>query len=184
MSAPMTGALGEAHTCGSCSMCCKLLHIDEEELKKPQDKWCNHCRPGKGCSIYENRPPVCKDFACEWLIDPDMPDFWKPSVSNLLVTLTRVESLEGITAFMRTIHVNPGMSSIWRQEPYYSVIKTASRIGLLRDLQVLTQVRFGKRGWVILPNKDVHIAQDAVFTVGRTGEDTWEVYDSKDVELS
>jgi hypothetical protein len=164
-------------------MCCKLLEIGTEELKKPIDKWCNHCRPGRGCSIYENRPPVCKSFACEWLINPDMPDFWKPSVSNLLVTLTRAKSLDGDgAAIERTIHVNPGASSIWRREPYYSGIKKVARDGLLNDPTVYTRVRSGQRGWIILPNKDVEIERDAVFTVGRTGECTWEVFASKDAE--
>ena len=65
----LSDALGRA--CGACSLCCKLLQIDEPELKKPANEWCRHCRPGKGgCAIYDERPPVCRDFACEWLINP------------------------------------------------------------------------------------------------------------------
>lgn len=55
-------------SCGSCSMCCKVLGIPE--LDKPADKWCQHCDPGNdGCTIYEDRPPVCRTFECIWLQD-------------------------------------------------------------------------------------------------------------------
>ena len=59
--------------CGECSMCCKLLDIDEPDIKKLQNVWCQHCIPGKGCGIYDNRPATCANFACQWLIDKSMP---------------------------------------------------------------------------------------------------------------
>src|SRR5262245_34979797 len=63
--------------CGDCSLCCKLLNIDE--LNKPANTWCQHCRPGKGgCSIYADRPPDCRTFACGWLTHPEFGDIWKP----------------------------------------------------------------------------------------------------------
>lgn len=52
-------------SCGSCTMCCKLLSI--EEIKKPAGVWCGTCDPKSGCKDYENRPQSCKDFECLWL---------------------------------------------------------------------------------------------------------------------
>ena len=54
-------------SCGDCSMCCKLLKIEEDEINKPANQWCKHCRPGAGCTIYNDRPLVCRAF-CLWLV--------------------------------------------------------------------------------------------------------------------
>jgi len=40
-------------------------------LNKPAGIWCEHCNVGKGCGIYGNHPPGCKDFACQWLLGED-----------------------------------------------------------------------------------------------------------------
>src|SRR5215468_4207083 len=53
-------------SCGSCSMCCYMMGV--EAIDKPKYRWCQHCKPGKGCAIYTSRPGVCKAFACMWLI--------------------------------------------------------------------------------------------------------------------
>lgn len=64
-------------SCGSCNMCCKVLTI--EELKKDAGPLCGKwCAPG-GCSIYETRPQVCRDFECEWLMEREMPVKLKPN---------------------------------------------------------------------------------------------------------
>lgn len=67
-------------TCGECTMCCKVFNIDRpaEGLVKPANTWCQHCTPGKGCGIYEQRPPVCVDFQCLWLAWEELPDDLRP----------------------------------------------------------------------------------------------------------
>lgn len=52
-------------SCGSCTLCCKLLAI--EEIEKPIGEWCKHCNVGVGCSAYEDRPNACREFECLWL---------------------------------------------------------------------------------------------------------------------
>ena len=52
------------NACDGCSMCCKLLGV--EELKKPVNKWCDHCTH-TSCGIYESRPQSCQDYKCVWL---------------------------------------------------------------------------------------------------------------------
>src|SRR5262249_4530121 len=52
-------AMTNKRECGKCSLCCKLLPI--QELNKPIDTWCPHCRPGHGgCTIYSSRPSECR----------------------------------------------------------------------------------------------------------------------------
>jgi hypothetical protein len=83
-------------SCGECSMCCKLLKIDEIEISKPANQWCKHCRPGAGgCMIYDDRPPVCHGFACLWLVDPTLNDEWKPSHSKIVIHMKLVEGVYG-----------------------------------------------------------------------------------------
>lgn len=51
--------------CGSCTLCCRTAGV--EEIAKPVGAWCTHCDKGKGCRIYSERPPSCREFACTWL---------------------------------------------------------------------------------------------------------------------
>src|SRR5262245_56261740 len=70
--------------CGECSLCCKLPRVDDVE--KPSWTWCRHCDVGKGCSIYESRPNICREFKCRWLTDTDLPDEWRPDLVHLFVS--------------------------------------------------------------------------------------------------
>lgn len=55
----------QQRSCGGCTACCKTHAVFE--IEKPMGKWCPHCRVGKGCAIYLDRPKACKDFVCEWM---------------------------------------------------------------------------------------------------------------------
>jgi len=48
--------------CENCTMCCKLMFI--QEFGSKSGEWCEHCNPGVGCKIYHTRPPECSDFFC------------------------------------------------------------------------------------------------------------------------
>jgi hypothetical protein len=53
-------------TCGSCTLCCKLVPV--EELAKKAGTRCQHVRAHKGCSIYAHRPLSCREWSCMWLV--------------------------------------------------------------------------------------------------------------------
>ena len=53
--------------CGDCNLCWKLPNIDNSKFKKDYT-WCKHCEIGLGCKIYSDRPKMCKDFVCAWLL--------------------------------------------------------------------------------------------------------------------
>ena len=68
----------KARTCGSCTACCTQLRIDSlpgfstridngEDVAKPAGVPCRFLSE-KGCGIYTVRPPVCRHFACDWLL--------------------------------------------------------------------------------------------------------------------
>ncbi len=71
-------------TCGSCSVCCISLLIDQPTLKKQAGVPCANLRPQGGCSIYPDRPPVCKTWHCGWRMFPLSPSM-RPDRSNVLI---------------------------------------------------------------------------------------------------
>lgn len=54
--------------CGTCSMCCRFMEVDDLVPKKEAGTWCHHVIPRKGCGIYEHRPASCRKFKCLWLM--------------------------------------------------------------------------------------------------------------------
>jgi hypothetical protein len=52
--------------CGSCTLCCKLLPV--QELNKKANERCRHQRL-TGCRIYLDRPVSCRVWSCRWLIE-------------------------------------------------------------------------------------------------------------------
>ncbi|PFH20812.1 hypothetical protein BX604_5232 [Burkholderia sp. JKS000303] len=72
--------------CGGCTVCCEALNIDTPELKKDAGVMCqNACEAG--CSIYENRPDVCRTWYCLWRRIPDMPENCRPDKVRVLFSL-------------------------------------------------------------------------------------------------
>lgn len=57
----------EERTCGECTLCCVVMSVPS--LNKPYDKLCKHLilKSNKPCSIYEERPPECREFQCGYL---------------------------------------------------------------------------------------------------------------------
>src|SRR5262249_13439594 len=128
--------LGRA--CGSCSLCCKVLDIPD--LAKPQNKWCQHCKPGRGgCAIYNERPDVCKAFACLWLIDDFWDEGWTPTRSKMVLrTLPINNHLE--------LHVNVDSAF-----PYYEQLKVYTILWPERPVCI----HIGERCIGMTPEKEV-----------------------------
>jgi len=99
--------------CRGCTLCCKLLSV--EELEKPPGVWCGCCDQGTGCKIYPDRPTECRNFYCGYLVDPDLDDRWKPSTCKLVVAFQEDgNSVE--------VHVDSARLHAWQEEPFYSQI--------------------------------------------------------------
>lgn len=87
----MTVIDAQTLSCGSCTLCCKELNI--EETRKPAGQWCPDCKVGHGCLRYETRPEPCKAFECLWLhsqkphIDAKlrMPAEFRPDKSKVVL---------------------------------------------------------------------------------------------------
>ena len=61
----------QGRKCGECTACCNVLSV--QELGKPYYIDCEHLKCD-GCSIYESRPPTCRDYQCMWLEVADLID--------------------------------------------------------------------------------------------------------------
>jgi len=65
-------------SCATCNYCCVYLEIESkpgfstrfdtgEDLAKPANQRCSYLGE-QGCTIYEARPMVCRQFSCDWLL--------------------------------------------------------------------------------------------------------------------
>ncbi len=131
-------------SCGTCTMCCKLMVVPE--LKKPQGTWCTHCAPRSGCTIYETRPTSCRQFYCGYLTSPGVGENWRPLHARML--LMKVDG--GIAAV-----VDRDRKDTWKQPQYYEQLKAWSRQGMAEGWFVI--VRVDKHVTAILPDSDVEL---------------------------
>lgn len=126
-------------------MCCKLMAV--HELEKGVGRWCSHIKRGAGCGIYEERPQSCRAFSCEWLLNPGVPEDWRPDKTKFLIAVeqqgTRIR-----------INVDENTPSAWRLEPYYSFIKQLSRRAVNGDRVI---VCIGQRRIYVFPDKDIDL---------------------------
>lgn len=114
-------------TCGTCTLCCRLPDIDE--LSKPANAWCTHCIEDKGCTIYESRPKLCRDFLCLWMEDAQFSDDWNPSQTHMMVYRQGPQI---------TVLVDPDFPDVWKAEPYHT------------DLQRWAAIEEKQGGYVIV----------------------------------
>jgi hypothetical protein len=137
-------ALVSGRSCGSCSLCCKVVAV--AELDKPAGQWCIHAARGRGCQIHETRPPSCRAFFCAWLTDPSFGPEWKPEVSRFVLAAEPKSQALMVLA-------DPGMPFAWKREPYYAALKRLSESLFRLDRKVL--VNHKGQITVVLPDREV-----------------------------
>ncbi len=76
-----TQAAVRLKACGECNLCCVLFTIDE--LNKPHDVVCPHSTK-EGCTIYADRPALCKTFVCQWLDTKEMGEELRPDKCGII----------------------------------------------------------------------------------------------------
>ena len=145
--------------CGACTLCCKLLAI--EELGKAHGDWCNHCQVGVGCKIYNQRPSECRKFDCGYLAWSRTGDHWYPANSKMVIVLDNDGN-------RLAIHVDPARPNAWRAQPFYAEIKEWARLATAEAKHVVVCIR--DRMIVILPEEDVDLGAVATDERIATGE--------------
>jgi hypothetical protein len=107
--------------CGTCTACCRVFDIPE--LAKPAGKWCEHCAIGRGCMIYEDRPPVCRTFECMWLLSQQRenprerfkPEL-RPDKCKVVLSPSTNDNIIAATTM-------PGSPLAWRDGAVFDLIK-------------------------------------------------------------
>lgn len=148
--------------CGTCTMCCKVHYIGD--FNKQPGVWCQHAQPGRGCKIYDDRPQICRDFYCQWMMDGSFGPEWKPDTAKFVVSLMPGDS-------NLLVAVDPKFPNAWRREPYAQTIWNWVRIGEQTGRFVL--VRIGTRCLALLPDGEHELGQvgpdDGVFVAREPG---------------
>ena len=135
--------------CGSCTLCCKVAAV--EEVNKPNGVWCPHCVAGKRCTIYQQRPPSCRSFYCQWMVEKGLGPEWKPERAKFAMVKT-----EGGRRL--TVLTDPGFPTAWRRPPYYENLKRWAADAARQAPDVyLVDVLIGRRSVVILPDREVEV---------------------------
>jgi hypothetical protein len=138
--------LAEGRSCDGCTMCCKLLSVDE--LEKPRYEWCVHCEIGVGCKIYEERPLSCRHFYCGYVLHAEFGEHWNPTKSKMVIAYESENN-------RIVVHVDPGRVGAWREEPYYSEIKDWAIRASENQGQVI--VWQGQDAIAVLPDRDKNL---------------------------
>jgi uncharacterized protein len=100
-------------------MCCVALEITE--LKKPAGPACAHCVT-VGCAIYQQRPPVCRDFECEWLTSRKLPQHFRPDrIGAILMEDAEVDEYRAVCA--------PSRPLAWRHPKVFAHLVAVAKSG-------------------------------------------------------
>jgi len=128
----------QRHDCGSCTLCCHLTEVPE--IAKPVYHWCEFCKPGSGCTVYDMRPQSCRSFQCHWL-KSDMDDELRPDKCGVLI-----EDLSQHSLFLAL--VEQGRPDAWKEPALRQVFSSLSEQGFA----VVVSVEGGQRQFVLVPH--------------------------------
>jgi len=144
--------------CGTCTMCCKLLFVNE--LKKPKNTWCEHCDIGVGCKVYQDRPSSCAGFKCLWLQSQEslskMSAQLRPDKCKVVLHSSSDE--KNVIA-----RVDPNYPNAWR-EKYIGLL-----LGTLAE-RYFVLVDNGREHWVL---KDGQANQARMSPIDEDGNETF-----------
>ena len=79
--------------CGNCTKCCDgwLTGVAYDKPFFP-GRPCHFVASGDKCTIYAKRPQnPCVIYKCEWLANPDIPEWVKPNEINTIITRRKFE---------------------------------------------------------------------------------------------
>jgi hypothetical protein len=132
-----------ARQCGSCNLCCDVLEVTD--VAKPVNELCRHWEVGKGCTIYDHRPQMCRSFSCAWL-QGHLGDEWFPETAGIVLHFSQ----DAVN-----VQVDPNHPDRWREEPYFGKLCEWSLSGIRRT---------GRPGYATL----VIVGADKFLLLGRT----------------
>jgi hypothetical protein len=143
-----------ARSCGSCSLCCRLL--PQKELSKPALTRCQHQRHSDrgSCSIYARRPPSCMMWSCSWLTDAATAALSRPDRSHVVIdqmpdVIGIMDNETGERHDMEAIQVwvDPAYPDAWKHPSLLAYFNSKAA-----ERQIAVLVRYGSSdGFVAFP---------------------------------
>jgi hypothetical protein len=131
--------------CGSCTLCCKLVPVNEVGFHKPGGQRCPHQRH-TGCSIYAKRPFSCRAWSCRWLIgDEDLGNMRRPDRCHYVVDIMAdfVETTDGDQV---------PVIQVWGDTRYPDAHRDPALRAYLEKIGMPALIRFeNKTGLLIVP---------------------------------
>jgi hypothetical protein len=122
-------------------------------VAKPVNELCRHWAVGKGCTIYDGRPQMCRSFNCAWL-QGHLGDEWYPEKAGMVVHFSQ----DAIN-----VQVDPSCSDRWQQDPYMSKLCEWSLNGIKMNggrpyatLVIVGSDKFLVLGRTIVPNPTLY----------------------------
>ena len=142
--------------CGDCGRCCDG-RLKANILGTPMGDGikCTYYDTKCGCTIYDKRPDdPCRSYNCAWLLDESIPDWMKPSLSNVLITYKKHPTDESLS-YYDVIEHSKKMDSVvlnwilhWAmgngKNLIYEVDRQLYTIGNERFLQTINGIIKGK----------------------------------------
>ena len=122
--------------CGDCGLCCKLIGV--KELEKAPHVWCRYFKKSSGCTVYESRPQGCADFACDWLLDEQLDDAWRPDRAGFIL-----HTSDG--GRVLNVDVEPANPSAWKRSPSQDTLRLWAGRGAADGMEILIWV--ARRCW-------------------------------------
>lgn len=116
--------------CGGCTACCSVMAIDKPEIQKEAGVLCRHCE--NGCTIYDTRPALCRDYQCGWRQLSILDESWRPDLSGVF---TEIEVIDDETVISLVLIGNP-LKTV-RQEWFIDFIATGVRNSVALHLGLL-----------------------------------------------
>lgn len=77
--------------CGACTECCNGTLVGDIFGRTLDKGRPCHYLGGEGCTIYSQRPSLCRAYRCEWLRDDasHIPEWMRPDLSGVIITVRR-----------------------------------------------------------------------------------------------
>jgi hypothetical protein len=144
--APLESPKGRS--CGTCSLCCKVFEVPPVN-NKPAGKWCSHCTPGRGCSIWTERPQMCRDYYCHWHQDLSLGPEWRPDTAKFILS----REPGGIWL---SIVVDLAQPNAWRREPYHTKLRKLAERLIESGTNGLMLIEGDKKS-IVMPDREVLI---------------------------
>ncbi len=110
---PLRLAVKGERSCGDCTACCEgWLSAEINGHEMYPGKPCHFVEQGKGCTIYKDRPKEpCKNFACMWKVDKNIPEHFKPSISGTILAKQEIDGIPYLAAVPAGKEINPELLS-------------------------------------------------------------------------